>query len=296
VLVGRTKGSVEGYDLLVKWIGIAHRYVEEYGIPQLPSKDREEFEKVSVEVKPLLDRLNKATRDLLIPALADGQSGLVFDAKLTSQQFIKALPPTPQTLPMLEPAIVVGVTDAAKLKQAFEEYYAVADAFVEILKGLKKSEIPKDFKIPRPRVYNIRRGTAYGYRLPVQWGVDTHVLPNAGLSENVAVLSLSARHTLRLLDDKAPMIAGIALATDRPLAAAGGLDFGALVEAVTPWADLALDNGTARLAPQMADMVRLHAKAALEVLRVYRGSVFETYVEDKVTVTHSRSEFHDIED
>ena len=74
---------------------------------------------------------------------------------------------------MLEPAIVVGVSDAAKLKQAFAEYYAVADDFVEVLKGIEKSEIPKDFKIPRPRVYHLRQGTAYGYPLPAEWGVDT---------------------------------------------------------------------------------------------------------------------------
>ena len=153
-------------------------------------------------MKPLLGRLDKATRDLLIPALADGQTGLVIDAKLTSRQFIKALPPTEQPLPMLEPAIVVGVSDADKLKQAFAEYYAVADDFVEVLKGIEKSEIPKDFKIPRPRVYNLRQGTVYGYPLPAEWGVDSRVLPNAGLSEKVAVLSLSGKHTLRLLDEK----------------------------------------------------------------------------------------------
>ena len=116
-------------------------------------------------MKPLLGRLDKATRNVLIPALADGQTGLVIDAKLTSRQFLKALPPTEQPLPMLEPAIVVGVSDAAKLKRAFTEYYAVADDFVEILKGIEKSDIPKDFKLPRPRVYRLRQGTAYGYRL-----------------------------------------------------------------------------------------------------------------------------------
>ena len=296
VLVGRTKVSPKDYDLLVKWIGVGYRYIEEYGVPQMKPKERAEFEKALTKLKPLLGRLDKATRSLLIPALADGQTGLVIDAKLTSQQFIKALPQTEQTLTMIEPAIVVGVSDAAKLKQAFAEYYAVADDFVEILKGIEKSEIPKDFKIPRPRVYNIRPGTAYGYRLPAEWGVDTHVLPNAGLSEKVAVLSLSARHTLRLLDEKEPKIAGLPLPTDRPLAAVAGLDFVAFVDALTPWVELALDKGTASLNAETAEMARQHAKTVLEVLKVYRGSILETYVDDKVTVTHSRSEFHDIEE
>jgi hypothetical protein len=295
VLVGRTKVSPESYDLLVKWIGVGYRYVEKYGVPQMKPEERAEFEKVSAQVKPLVGRLDKITRNLLIPALADGQTGLVIDAKLTSQQFIKALPPTQQTLTMLEPAIVVGVSDAAKLKQAFVEYYAVADDFVEILKGIEKSEIPKDFKIPRPRVYSIRLGTAYGYRLPAEWGVDTHVLPNAGVSENVAVLSLSAQHTLRLLSEKEAKIAGLPLPIDRPLAAVGGLDFVAFVDALKPWVELGLDKGAASLGPQ-TEVVRQQAKTVLEVLKVYRGSISETYIEGKVTVTHSRSEFHDVEE
>ena len=278
VLVGRSKVSPEGYDLLVKWIGIGYRYAEEYGLPQMKPKERAEFDKVFAQVKPLLGRLDKATRNLLIPALADGQAGLVLDAKLTSRQFIKALPPTEQALTMLEPAIVMGVSDAGKLKQAFTEYYSVADDFVEVLKGIEKSEIPKGFKIPRPRVYKLRLGTAYGYPLPAEWGVDTRVLPNAALSEKVAVLSLSGRHTLRLLEEKEPKIAGFTLPTDRPLAAVGGLDFAALIDALNPWVELALEKGTVQLSPQDAKTVRQHAKTVIEVLKVYRGSISEMYL------------------
>jgi len=265
-------------------------------LPKMEAKDRAEFEKVFAKVKPLLGRLDKATRDLLIPALADGQVGLVIDAKFTSRQFIKALPPTEQPLPMIEPAIVIGVSDAAKLKQAFAEYYAVADDFVEVLKGIDKSEVPKDFKIPRPQVFNLRQGSVYGYRLPQQWGVDSRVLPNAGLSGKVAVLSLSGRHSQRLLDEKEAKIAGFTLPTDRPLATVGGLDFAAFIDALTPWVELALDKGTVQLSPQDAQMARQHAKVALEVLKVFRGSVSETCVEDKVSVTRTRTEFHDIEE
>ena len=296
VLVGRSKSSPEGYDLLVKWMGIGYRYVEEYGLPQLKPKERAEFDKVFVQVKPLLGRLDKATRNLLIPALADGQSGLVIDAKLTSQQFIKALPPTKQALTMIEPAIIVGVSDAAKLKQAFAVYYAVADDFVEVLKGIEKSQVPKDFKIPRPRVYKLRLGTAYGYPLPQEWGVATVVLPNAAVSEKVAVLSLSGRHTLRLLEEKDAKIAGLALPTDRPLGCVAGLDFAAFVDALAPWVELALEKGTAHLSPQDVETARQHAKTVLEVLKVFRGVVAETYVEEKTTVTHSRTEFHDIDE
>ena len=54
VLVGRSKVSPEGYDLLVKWIGIGYRYFEEYGFPQMkPQASGPEFDKVSAQVKPL---------------------------------------------------------------------------------------------------------------------------------------------------------------------------------------------------------------------------------------------------
>ncbi|MGA2258753.1 MAG: hypothetical protein ABSG53_29145 [Thermoguttaceae bacterium] len=296
VLVGRSKVSPAGYNLLVKWIGIGYRYAEEYGLPQMKPKDRAEFDKVFAQVKPLLVRLDNATRNLLIPALADGQTGLVIDAKFTSHQFIKALPPTEQSLTMLEPAIVLGVSNAAKLKQAFVEYYAVADDFVEVLKGIEKSEIPKNFKIPRPRVYKLSLGTAYGYPLPVAFGVDSRVLPNAALSEKVAVLSLNGKHTLRLLEEKEPKIAGLTLPTNRPLAAVGGLDFAAFIDALTPWVELALEKGTAQLSPQEGESARQTAKTVLEVLKVCRGSISITYVDGKATVTRSRTVFHDLDE
>ena len=227
----------------MKWIGVGYRYFEEYALPQMKPQQRAQFEKISAQVKPLVGRVDKATRDLLIPALADGQTGLVLDAQLTSTQFIKALPATEKPMPMLEPAIVMGVSNADMLRKAFTEYYAVADDLVEVLKGIEGSTIPKDFKLQHPRVYNLSVGTAYGYPLPAEWGVDNHIQPNAGLSEKVAVLSLSGKHTLRLLQESNPKIAGLALPTNRPLAAAGGLDFVALVDAAAPWVEYGIDQG-----------------------------------------------------
>ena len=41
---------------------------------------------------PLIERLGRTTRDMLLPASADGQIGLVIDTKLASKQFVKAMP------------------------------------------------------------------------------------------------------------------------------------------------------------------------------------------------------------
>jgi hypothetical protein len=294
--VGRSKVSPEGYDVLVKWLKIGYRYVEEYAVPQMKPKEREQFEKFVSQAKPLLGRLDKATRNLLLPALADGQIALVLDAKLTSRQFIKALPATEEPLSMIEPAVVLGVSDAAKLREAFAEYYAVADEFVELIKNIEGSEVPKDFTLPRPREFKLRQGSVYGYMLPAAWGVDSRVMPNAGLSEKVAVLSISGRHTQRLLSETEPKIAGLSLPTDRPLAGVGGFDFAALVDAVTPWVNFGIEKGFENGPKQQLEMARQHSKVILEVLKVYRGTVWETYAEGDVTVTHSRSVIHDIEE
>ena len=48
------------------------------------------------------------------------------------------------------------------------------------------------------------------------------------------------------------------------------------MEVLTPWADLALDKGTADLLARKTPNWRgQHAKAAVEVLKVYRGSISE---------------------
>ena len=300
VLVARSTVDTGGYDLLVKWIRVADRYVEEYAVPQMPPDGREKFDQVMPGIKSLAARLDKTTRKLLLPALADGQSALVLDAKLTSRQFLKALPPTEQPLPMFEPAIVLGVSNAAKLKAAFAEYYDAADDFVEVIKAIdakdKHPEIPKDFKLPRPKVYNRPAGTIYGYALPKEAGVDGKVMPNAGLSEHVAVLSLSGRHTDRLLTESDPVVAGIKLPVTRPFGTIAALDFAALVDAVTPWVDLAIEKSAAHSSPQDAEMIRLHTKTALQVLKCYRGTVSATSKEGKATVTRTLSEFRDIDE
>jgi hypothetical protein len=297
VLAGRGKYRPEDYEILVKWIRTGYRYAEEYGVPQIPPKERPDFDKFMTGVKPLVARLDKTLRESFMPALADGQSALVIDAKLTSRQFLKNVPPTEQAMPMIEPAIVLGVSDAAKLKDAMHEFYAIADDAVEMAKSMDdKHEIPKDFKILRPKEFNLKAGKLWGYQLPAEAGVDSRVMPNAGLAENVAVLSMSGRHTQRLLGESDPIMAGIKLPTNRAYGTVAAFDFTVLLDAAAPWIDLALVEGTKQAQPQDAETIKQHVKTAMEVLHCYHGTVAVTYQEGKITVTRSRSEFKDLEE
>ncbi|MEI4927347.1 hypothetical protein Q8G50_33055, partial [Klebsiella pneumoniae] len=81
-----------------------------------------------------------------------------------------------------------------------------------------------------------------GYALPKEWGLDRKIVPNAGLSSDVAVLSISRDHTERLLAATPAKIGGHVLPADRPLAAASALNFAGLIDAIIPWVDMGFDK------------------------------------------------------
>ena len=294
--VNRTKVSVQSYDLLSKWALVGFRYFEEYGVAKMPAADRPKYDKFIAQARPLVRRFDETNRRMLLPALADGQIGFVVDAKFTTNHFIESLPPTDKPMPMIEPAVLVGVSDASLLEKAFHEYWAIANGLVDVLRGIEDTKIPADFKIPAARAIQTPQGTIYAYDLPKPWGVDPQVLPNAGLSKSVAAVSLSRGHTERLLGATPPSVAGRTLPTDRPLAGAVAMDFAGLIDGITPWIDLGIDKvGQQREAGGVAvESVRQQVHTLLDVLKVFRGFVAEMYCEDKALVTHTRTELRDV--
>ena len=237
--------------MLVKWIKVAYGYAEKYGVPHMKPQEREQFREFTGRVLPLLREAEETTRKMLLPALADGQIGLVFDAKLMSKKYQAAMPASAKPLAMLEPALVLGVSDAPLLEQAIARYWKIAngllDAWQQIPDLKRDANIPKglkDFKIPVAEKTQIAQGTMYSYALPKPWGVDHRILPNAGLSNNVAVLTISRAICATL--------AGRAAADRRPLVGdrssfvrRRGVNFAGLVDAVAPWVDYALDQAAA---------------------------------------------------
>ncbi|MGO8690384.1 MAG: hypothetical protein ACLQLG_12185 [Thermoguttaceae bacterium] len=300
-VVNRGKVSVANYDRLTKWLGVGYRYFEKYGVPKIPSGDREKFEKAAASFKPLVVRLDSTTRDMLLPALADGQVGVVLDTKLSSKQFAKPLPATETPLRMLEPALVLGVSDAELLRKACTEYKSIINDMIDAARHIEGSEIPADFHLPDAVLKsNKKKGyTLFTYPLPEAWGVDTHVLPNAGLSPNVAVVTLSREHSRRLLAATPPTVAGRAIPIDQPQAAAGLLDFAGLIDTITPWIDLGVRTAVERDAEdegaqRRTAMILDQAHTVLDVLKVVRTIVSQTYLEGDAMVSHTEIEIRDV--
>ncbi len=295
-IVARAKTSVTDYDLIVKWIKLGYGYAEEFALPNAPEDQRENFTKFMETARPLFVRLDKANRELLIPALADGQSAVVLDAKLTSKRFVKSLPATEKAMPMLEPAIVMGVSDAKLLKKAMSEYRAVANGLIDAARQIEGSEVPANLEIPAPVETTVSAGTIYSFKLPEEWGVDEKIVPNFGLSENVAVFSASREHTERLLKATPPAAGAVLGKADRPMAVAVWLDWAGLVQAATPWIDFAVDQAATSNHSSDAERKTIvdQVHIGIDVLKTVESLAAESYIEDGALVSHALLEIHDV--
>ncbi len=300
--VARGKSSPEQYDLLVKWLKVGYGYFEQHAVPKMDSDDRERFEKLAKLAGPLVERLDKTTRQKLIPSTADGQGGLVIDAKLKSKQPVSVLPALDAPMPLPEPALVIGLSDAALFRKALVEYWEILEDAVEVAEEVLP-DVPDDFKLPEPEVTKSDAGELFAFVLSPELGVpefsvDEQIVPNLGIFGKVAVVSASRQHTRRLLQATPLEIGGVLAKTDRPLASASLLDWAALVDAATPWADLATRQIVKKKLGDDKDRLKAitdQVHTVLEVLKVVRTITGEAYFEDGVLVRHTLVEIRDVD-
>jgi len=139
--------------------------------------------------------------------------------------------------------------------------------------------------------------------LPKDWGVDKRVAPNAGLTDNVAAMSLTPLHTKRLLEKNALIANGpLAQLKSKPLVAAGGFNFAALVDASVPWIEYAMTAGAGAELPIQVPRDEFDSPPAMlkeikegaEVLKCFRGYSAATYREGNVEITTGQWHFEDL--
>ena len=144
----------------------------------------------------------------------------MLDAKLMSDKIAKDVPKTDKPMPLPEPALVVGIKDAQAMRDAYLGYQEFFNKTLEVLRKFdEKGEIPAGYKIPWPEAAETPAGSTLRYTLPDEWGVDPQIVPNAVLTEKVAVVTASEAHSKRLLQGQAPA-AGLLADGRRPRALA----------------------------------------------------------------------------
>ena len=296
-VVARGKTSPKNYDLMAKWIAICYGYVEKFALPQMDPQDREKFDKLAKVVYPLVERLDRINREKLVPALADGQCALVVDAKLMSKQIHKALEASEEPRPIIEPAIVIGISDAASFREALRQYWELlGDATGTISDTLP--ERPQ-ITLPEPKVQKTDVGEIFSVELPQQAGLDEQIGLYLGLNESVAVFATNEAQTRRLLTKTQLSVGGVLADVARPRARAVVFNLPGTLTAAMPWIEVGLKAAASQyIAPQdiaaQYQIVAPQLGTLVEVLSVIRGITSETYLKDGVVVTHILTEIRDI--
>ncbi len=296
--VSRNKVEMADYDMMVKWVKTGYGYFHEFALPVMPDNMRETAEKFLAAAIPLFDRLDRANRQMLIPSLADGQVAVVVDRKLTSKQFCSSQPPTDKAMPMIEPALVLGVSDSDLLKKAMSEYRFVINGLITAAReSSDASEIPENARIPEPKVTDLAGGKLYSFPLPDDGPVhlDKQIVPNIGVGEHVALASISHDHSRRLLESTPLEVGGVLEDLGRPRALAVWLDWAAIVETASPWVDYIIEQSPAENEQGMPKaMIESQVHIVTDVLKSLRRLSNETYFEDGVMVNHGLAEIHDV--
>jgi hypothetical protein len=300
--VGRSHWMAENYGTIAKWVGRGIEYGDVVAEMEMDEAELAKYHQVKDAFMPLLGRLDRANRELLLPAFADGQGALVLDSQMTSKRWCDYMPPSAKPLPLFELAVVCGVSDAELLKQGVVEYINVINAALAELRRLAPDEVPP-VDVPLPSERFTDAGAMYFYPLPENAKVDERILPNAGLTEDLAVVALSPDHTQRLLKETTPPRDGPLADSKRPLAGAAYFNWSALMDAVTPWIEYAsaaddFDENDADSADGVtADIGTVSTlKSIMEVLKCFHCYSSATYMEDGATITHYELHFQDAAD
>ncbi|MBN1395583.1 MAG: hypothetical protein JW959_11210 [Pirellulales bacterium] len=297
-IVLRTRINVDEYDLLVKLATTAYGYFEEFGLPTMEEEDQRKLNDFLEAALPLLKRMDEVNRNFLIPSMQDGQLALVIDGKLQSEKFCKDMPPAEGPLPMIEPALVIGLSDAEKFRAAMQDYWDIGNGLIDAMRQVEGIDVPENFRIPEPGQSENSAGKLYGFPLPEEWGVDKRIVPNLGISEKAAVFSFSREHTARLMEAAPLAVGGVLDETEQPMAVAAWFDWAGLVDLAKPWIVYVAKQspGYENSDEGAREMIFGQIDTALEVLKVLRKISSKCFFEEGALVSRTLIEIRDVEE
>jgi hypothetical protein len=279
-----------------------------HGVPLIGDDERATFEAFDEHVVPLGDRLAATVRQKLVPALADGQVGLVLDAKTKTTRLQKDLPVSAEPLPLLEPAIVLPLADPKLFREGLSDLFALGDELVAAWREVDADAVPEGYEVPDPEKTKVAAGSIWSFALP-ETGLDEQLRPAIGVGDEAAVFALVPAQAGRLLAESRIETGSQLAAFEEPLAGAAALDFAGLVDAVRPWVAYATRYGCAQQRDGSVDAdeelsaedetaeakeALEHVAVVLEAAKCFRAATAETSITDEATVTHWRNVIRDM--
>lgn len=297
VVAGRNGDPVPGYRTFVRWLQVFYGHAMGIYGDMFGGEDNK-LNAVMQVAQPFLKRFDEITASQTLPALGEGTEALVIDAKWTSKHWIPGLDQDGADLPMLELGCVRTVKDSAKFLQALQAYRALANDALAKAREMGVP-VPPDASIPPAQSQKIATGTAYHWPI-LSAGPDGVVQPNLGLSDQIAAVSLSLKHTERLLKPT-PMPS-----QDRPLAqrnlfGAVSVDIAGLIGAVRPWIErFAVPRAVANVPPDApkgltASEIPGQVKTLLDVMQCLRSIRSVSFREGDANVTRTEAIIRDLQ-
>lgn len=293
-VIGRSKVNPEHWDILVKWIKKGDGYLRKFGFPMIEQMAGEDtvkkIEQVLEGFTPSLRRLDNTVRTNLIPALADGQSGFIIDNKLVSTQWHRDMPSSAKPLPILEPALILGVSDRDKLVAAATDIRQAFNDMAKVIHELDPDEIPS-IHWPAPEMKKIDDFTLAWYSFPDELKLDGRLKPSAGLSKNLCTLTVSNEHAMRLMQATSLKAeSGPLTNLNRPLGSATYFRISGLMDTADSWADFMFQESELKEHQTHAKDI----KTIIQSLKLFNSYSSVTYREKEMSVTHSELYVKDV--
>lgn len=290
----RGKDVENAWNFFSKWGAVGYGYFTEFAIPNVPADQKEQVNTFLKKLEPTISKLAKITASDLIPAMKDAQIAIVLDGKLGSKQWSPLLPKSKKDLYVPEPALVLGISDAAKFSAALKGYREGINQIIKDAAGFDPTGTLSAIKIPAPEEKTLKEGKAYFYPIPLLEEINKKLQPAAVVGPNFSAITLSFEHADRLLN-KTPLTSEVAklAGIQKNLAGFCIFDNTALMGMINPWVEF----GFEMMPPGIDEAfgVKKQVKTFFEVLGTCKGTVCTTFMEDGIWVNHSISVWKDLE-
>jgi len=308
VAMQRFRSDPRLIDAMVGIVEGAWNLFATHGRPRLDAEAQDRVDAFEEHVAPLGAKFADVIRGKIVPALADGQVGLVLDAKTRTKRPHREMPASAELLPLVEPAIVLPLADRKQFVSGLNDLFALADEAVAAARRMDPDAVPAGYEVPEPTKTKVDGGTVWSFALAAS-GLDDQLQPAIGVGDEAVVFSLGPQQAGRMIT-AVPLETGRRLTRfDEPLVSAAAVDVAGFFDALAPWVryvaryasvqdrDGAVDPDSELSADDENEQTQEaleHVRVVFEVLKTLKLAVAETAFRDEALVTHWQNVIRDL--